>query len=135
MRRLTVVMVTIVPDFFKDCDDVTKLITNPVRDRIAIVFCYTRAFGEDLVILNHDQVTRLTSELATSIPNYPTPPRGGRLSFNRFKFTCGNCGDGDRGRIAMPSIVPSGNFTELKSYCHLYGAQGQRQAYLLPMPR
>ncbi|GFU97960.1 hypothetical protein TNCV_383251 [Trichonephila clavipes] len=28
-----------------------------------------------------------------------------------------------------------GSFTELKSHCHLYGAQGQRQAYLLPMPR
>ncbi|GFY15819.1 hypothetical protein TNCV_1284641 [Trichonephila clavipes] len=25
--------------------------------------------------------------------------------------------------------------TELKSHCHLYGARGQRQAYLLPMPR
>ncbi|GFW18778.1 hypothetical protein TNCV_1370321 [Trichonephila clavipes] len=34
-----------------------------------------------------------------------------------------------------PSIVPSGNFAELKSHCHLYGAQGQQQAYLLPMPR
>ncbi|GFV31806.1 hypothetical protein TNCV_4041391 [Trichonephila clavipes] len=39
--------------------------------------------------------------------------------------------------VVSPSIVPSGNFTELKSYCHLYGAHahGQRQAYLLPMPR
>ncbi|GFW24701.1 uncharacterized protein TNCV_2405641 [Trichonephila clavipes] len=37
--------------------------------------------------------------------------------------------------VVSPSIVPSGNFSELKSYCHLYGAQGQRQAYLLPMPR
>ncbi|GFV55541.1 hypothetical protein TNCV_2573811 [Trichonephila clavipes] len=32
--------------------------------------------------------------------------------------------------VVSPSIVPSGNFAELKSYCHLYGAQGQRQAYL-----
>ncbi|GFX08139.1 hypothetical protein TNCV_4783541 [Trichonephila clavipes] len=37
--------------------------------------------------------------------------------------------------VVSPSIVPSGNFAELKLYCHLYGAQGQRQAYLLPMPR
>ncbi|GFU67105.1 hypothetical protein TNCV_4969541 [Trichonephila clavipes] len=36
--------------------------------------------------------------------------------------------------VVSPSIVPSGSFTELKSHCHLYGAQGQRQAYLLPMP-
>ncbi|GFS81491.1 hypothetical protein TNCV_896191 [Trichonephila clavipes] len=37
--------------------------------------------------------------------------------------------------VVSPSVVPSGSFTELKSHCHLYGAQGQRQAYLLPMPR
>ncbi|GFW41922.1 hypothetical protein TNCV_6311 [Trichonephila clavipes] len=37
--------------------------------------------------------------------------------------------------VVSPSIVPSGSFTELKSHCHLYGAQGQRQAYLLPLPR
>ncbi|GFT94266.1 hypothetical protein TNCV_2772071 [Trichonephila clavipes] len=37
--------------------------------------------------------------------------------------------------VVSPSIVPSGSFAELKSHCHLYGAQGQRQAYLLPMPR
>ncbi|GFW55483.1 hypothetical protein TNCV_118671 [Trichonephila clavipes] len=30
---------------------------------------------------------------------------------------------------------PSGNFAELNSYCHLYGAhgQGQRHAYILPL--
>ncbi|GFV93065.1 hypothetical protein TNCV_2551561 [Trichonephila clavipes] len=37
--------------------------------------------------------------------------------------------------VVSPSIVLSGSFTELKSHCHLYGAQGQRQAYLLPLPR
>ncbi|GFS77656.1 uncharacterized protein TNCV_819581 [Trichonephila clavipes] len=37
--------------------------------------------------------------------------------------------------VVSPSIVPSGNFAELKSYCHLYGAEGQRQAHLLLMPR
>ncbi|GFV45185.1 hypothetical protein TNCV_35931 [Trichonephila clavipes] len=37
--------------------------------------------------------------------------------------------------VVSPSIVPSGSLSELKSHCHLYGAQGQRQAYLLPMPR
>ncbi|GFV04533.1 hypothetical protein TNCV_3322301 [Trichonephila clavipes] len=46
-------------------------------------------------------------------------------------LTCRNCGGGDRGRVA--SIVPSGNLAELKSHCHLYGAQGQRQAHLLPI--
>ncbi|GFS93523.1 hypothetical protein TNCV_1982231 [Trichonephila clavipes] len=35
--------------------------------------------------------------------------------------------------VVSPSIVPSGNFAELNSYCHLYGAQSQRLAYLLPM--
>ncbi|GFS95223.1 hypothetical protein TNCV_2705571 [Trichonephila clavipes] len=28
--------------------------------------------------------------------------------------------------VVSPSIVPSGNFVELKSYCHLYGANGRR---------
>ncbi|GFU57757.1 hypothetical protein TNCV_3639041 [Trichonephila clavipes] len=28
--------------------------------------------------------------------------------------------------VVSPSIVPSGSFTELKSHCHLYGAQGRR---------
>ncbi|GFY23649.1 hypothetical protein TNCV_1039481 [Trichonephila clavipes] len=49
------------------------------------------------------------------------------------KFTCRNCGGGDRGRVAI--YRPFGEFRRAKSYYHLYGAQGQRQAYLLPMPR
>ncbi|GFV97526.1 hypothetical protein TNCV_2040341 [Trichonephila clavipes] len=49
------------------------------------------------------------------------------------QFTCRNCGGGDRGRVAI--YRPFGEFRRAKSYCHLYGAQGQRQAYLLPMPR
>ncbi|GFV53093.1 hypothetical protein TNCV_2893251 [Trichonephila clavipes] len=49
------------------------------------------------------------------------------------KFTCRNCGGGDRRRVAI--YRPFGEFRRAKSYCHLYGAQGQRQAYLLPMPR
>ncbi|GFU81717.1 transposable element Tc1 transposase [Trichonephila clavipes] len=48
-------------------------------------------------------------------------------------FTCRSCGGGDRGRVAL--YRPFGEFRRAKSYCHLYGAQGQRQAYLLPMPR
>ncbi|GFT11330.1 hypothetical protein TNCV_1144191 [Trichonephila clavipes] len=48
-------------------------------------------------------------------------------------FTCKNCGGGDRGRVAI--YRPFGEFRRAKSYCHLYGAQGQRQVYLLPMPR
>ncbi|GFY16637.1 uncharacterized protein TNCV_2787631 [Trichonephila clavipes] len=50
-----------------------------------------------------------------------------------LKFTCRNCGGGDRGRVAI--YRPFGEFRRFKSHCHLYGAQGQRQAYLLPMPR
>ncbi|GFU19832.1 hypothetical protein TNCV_4283601 [Trichonephila clavipes] len=44
-----------------------------------------------------------------------------------------NCGGGDRGRVAI--YRPFGEFRRAKSHCHLYGAEGQRQAYLLPMPR
>ncbi|GFT26458.1 hypothetical protein TNCV_3603241 [Trichonephila clavipes] len=36
----------------------------------------------------------------------------------------------EKGRVAIYRY--RGSFTELKSHCHLYGAQGQRQAY---MPR
>ncbi|GFW09635.1 hypothetical protein TNCV_3997411 [Trichonephila clavipes] len=43
-------------------------------------------------------------------------------------------GGGDRGRVAIYQ-KPFGEFRRIKSYCHLYGAQGQRQAYHLPMPR
>ncbi|GFV90085.1 hypothetical protein TNCV_4378011 [Trichonephila clavipes] len=53
--------------------------------------------------------------------------------FPPLQFTCRNCGGGDRGRVAI--YRPFGEFRRAKSYCHLYGAQGQRQAYLLPMPR
>ncbi|GFT17178.1 hypothetical protein TNCV_4738941 [Trichonephila clavipes] len=53
--------------------------------------------------------------------------------FPPLQFTCRNCGGGDRGRVAI--YRPFGEFHRAKSYCHLYGAQGQRQAYLLPMPR
>ncbi|GFS79402.1 hypothetical protein TNCV_3006171 [Trichonephila clavipes] len=48
-------------------------------------------------------------------------------------FTCRNCGGGDRGRVAI--YRPFGEIRRAKTYSHLYGAQGQRQAYLLPMPR
>ncbi|GFX92510.1 hypothetical protein TNCV_1707861 [Trichonephila clavipes] len=44
-------------------------------------------------------------------------------------FTCRNCAGGDRGRRHLSSL--RGSLSELlKSHCHLYGAQGQRQAYL-----
>ncbi|GFU58716.1 hypothetical protein TNCV_932611 [Trichonephila clavipes] len=49
------------------------------------------------------------------------------------KSTCRNCGGGDRGRVTI--YRPFGEFPRAKSYCHQYGAQGQRQAYLLPMIR
>ncbi|GFV65001.1 hypothetical protein TNCV_763431 [Trichonephila clavipes] len=53
--------------------------------------------------------------------------------FPPLQFTCRNCGGGDRGCAAIYRSF--GEFRRAKSYCHLYGAQGQRQAYLLPMPR
>ncbi|GFU32372.1 hypothetical protein TNCV_1314341 [Trichonephila clavipes] len=34
--------------------------------------------------------------------------------------------------VVSPSIASSGNSRRAKSYCHLYGAQGQRQAQLQP---
>ncbi|GFU06934.1 hypothetical protein TNCV_3456061, partial [Trichonephila clavipes] len=43
-----------------------------------------------------------------------------------LQFTCRNCGGGDRGRVAIYRTF--GEFLRLKSHCHLYGAQGQRQA-------
>ncbi|GFW80904.1 hypothetical protein TNCV_3779841 [Trichonephila clavipes] len=39
----------------------------------------------NLVILNHDQVTRTTLELATPSSNYDTTPTGGRLSSRQFQ--------------------------------------------------
>ncbi|GFT97530.1 hypothetical protein TNCV_386981 [Trichonephila clavipes] len=40
-------------------------------------------------------------------------------------FPCRNCGGGDKGGVAI--YRPFGEFRRAKSYCHLYGAQGQRQ--------
>ncbi|GFV76319.1 hypothetical protein TNCV_4412981 [Trichonephila clavipes] len=51
-----------------------------------------------------------------------------------LQFTCRNCGGGDRGRVAIYRPFWEVSLS-LKSHCHLYGAQGQRQAYLFPMPR
>ncbi|GFW14244.1 hypothetical protein TNCV_3548331 [Trichonephila clavipes] len=45
-------------------------------------------------------------------------------------FTCRNCGGGDRGRVAI--YPPFGEFRRAKSYCHLYGAQGQRRRTSCP---
>ncbi|GFX13172.1 hypothetical protein TNCV_2989361 [Trichonephila clavipes] len=53
--------------------------------------------------------------------------------FPPLQFTCKNCGGGDRDGVAI--YRPFGEFRRAKSYFHLYGAQGQRQAYLLPMQR
>ncbi|GFW73519.1 hypothetical protein TNCV_3062701, partial [Trichonephila clavipes] len=45
------------------------------------------------------------------------------------EFTCRNCGGGDRGRVAI--YRPFGEVSlSLNRTVHLYGAQGQRQAYL-----
>ncbi|GFV49737.1 hypothetical protein TNCV_1793051 [Trichonephila clavipes] len=43
--------------------------------------------------------------------------------FPPLQSTCRNCGGGDRGRVAI--YRPFGEFRRAKSYCHLYGAQGQ----------
>ncbi|GFX50622.1 hypothetical protein TNCV_2722091 [Trichonephila clavipes] len=45
-------------------------------------------------------------------------------------FPCRNCGGGDRGGVAIYRSF--GESRRDKSYCHLYGAQGQRHAYPLP---
>ncbi|GFU11819.1 hypothetical protein TNCV_4192371 [Trichonephila clavipes] len=47
-------------------------------------------------------------------------------SSSSLVFPCRNCGDG--GGVAIYRLY--GEFRRAKSYCHLYGAQGQRQAYL-----
>ncbi|GFV84331.1 hypothetical protein TNCV_1591901 [Trichonephila clavipes] len=52
-------------------------------------------------------------------PKYPPSTHG---------CPCRNCGGGDRGGVAI--YRPFGEFRRVKSYCHLYGAQDQRQAYL-----
>ncbi|GFV73505.1 hypothetical protein TNCV_1539471 [Trichonephila clavipes] len=46
--------------------------------------CYSRALVTDYVILNHDQVTWTTPELAPTSPNYPSTPTGGRFSFRQI---------------------------------------------------
>ncbi|GFW28416.1 uncharacterized protein TNCV_4640811 [Trichonephila clavipes] len=47
--------------------------------------------------------------------------------FPSSSVPCRNCGGGDRGGVAI--YLPFGKFRRVKSYCHLYGVQGQRQAY------
>ncbi|GFX26593.1 hypothetical protein TNCV_4536051 [Trichonephila clavipes] len=84
---------------------------------------YYRAVGSLVVKASDSRPEGLGSML--DVTKYPPSAHG---------FTCRNCGGGDRGRVAI--YRPFGEvFSELKSHCHLYGAQGQRQAYLLPMPR
>ncbi|GFX17816.1 uncharacterized protein TNCV_2292651 [Trichonephila clavipes] len=47
---------------------------------------------------------------------------------------CLNCGGGDRGCVAI--YRPFGEFRRAKSYCHLYGAQGQHDRRTsIPMPQ
>ncbi|GFX50259.1 hypothetical protein TNCV_3018451, partial [Trichonephila clavipes] len=45
------------------------------------------------------------------------------------QIPCSNCGGGDSWCRHLLSLR---EFRRAKSHCHLYGAQGQRQAYLLP---
>ncbi|GFW82597.1 uncharacterized protein TNCV_3491691 [Trichonephila clavipes] len=46
---------------------------------------------------------------------------------------CRNCGGGDRGGVTI--CRPFREFRRAKSYCHLYGAQGQRQVFFSPLLR
>ncbi|GFT20931.1 hypothetical protein TNCV_3130851 [Trichonephila clavipes] len=56
-------------------------------------------------------------------------PEGlGSMPPNTLRFPCRNWGAGDRGGVAI--YHPFGEFRRAKLYCHLYGAQGQRQTYL-----
>ncbi|GFS97134.1 hypothetical protein TNCV_1920841 [Trichonephila clavipes] len=55
---------------------------------------------------------------------------GAEEYFPPLQFPCRNCGGGDRGGDAI--YHPFWELCRAKSFCHLYGAQGQRQVYLLP---
>ncbi|GFY06126.1 uncharacterized protein TNCV_3108051 [Trichonephila clavipes] len=46
--------------------------------------------------------------------------------FSSPSVQCRNCGGGDRWCRHLSSLR---GFRRAKSYCHLYGAQGQQQAY------
>ncbi|GFT57201.1 hypothetical protein TNCV_1692111 [Trichonephila clavipes] len=46
------------------------------------------------------------------------------------RIPCLNCGGGDRRYHHQSSLQ---EFRRANSYCHLYGAQGQRQAYSYPL--
>ncbi|GFX35714.1 uncharacterized protein TNCV_745071 [Trichonephila clavipes] len=46
---------------------------------------------------------------------------------------CRNLGGGDRCCRHLSSLRGISEFRRAKSYCHLYGGQGQRQAYFLPL--
>ncbi|GFV60176.1 hypothetical protein TNCV_2444651 [Trichonephila clavipes] len=48
--------------------------------------------------------------------------------FPPLQFPCRNCGGGDRGGVAINH--PFGEIRRAKSYCHLKGAQSQRQTNL-----
>ncbi|GFT04072.1 hypothetical protein TNCV_3346181 [Trichonephila clavipes] len=59
----------------------------------------------------------------------PFPPRY-ILQCLEFSFPCLNCKGGDRWWRHLSSLR---EFHRVKSYCHLYGAKGQRQAYIRPI--
>ncbi|GFV08287.1 hypothetical protein TNCV_327211 [Trichonephila clavipes] len=56
-----------------------------------------------------------------SIPDAPQIPS------EYTRIPCLNCGGGDR--WCSPNYRPFGESHRANSYCHLYGAQGHRQAY------
>ncbi|GFV73214.1 hypothetical protein TNCV_2374861 [Trichonephila clavipes] len=48
--------------------------------------------------------------------------------FPPLQFLCRSCRGGDRGGVAIYRFFEE--FRRAQSYCHLYGAQRQRQVYL-----
>ncbi|GFX50486.1 hypothetical protein TNCV_2421241 [Trichonephila clavipes] len=82
---------------------------------------------------NMNPIENVWDALGRRVGGRQPPPQTLQRTGKSSSFTCRNCGGGDRGRVAI--YRPFGEFRRAKSYCHLYGAQGQRQAYLLPMPR
>ncbi|GFU68757.1 hypothetical protein TNCV_4400351 [Trichonephila clavipes] len=79
------------------------------------MFRYLRAVGSLVVRASDSRLEGLGS--MPDATKHPPSTHG---------FTCRNCGGGDRGRVAI--YRPFGEFRRAKSYCHLYGAEGQRQA-------
>ncbi|GFT69648.1 hypothetical protein TNCV_1298591 [Trichonephila clavipes] len=69
----------------------------------------------DIVILNHSQVKKTTSELGQPLSQLPYSTNG--------KIPCQNCGGGDMCGVAI--YLRFGEFCRSNTYCLLYGAQAK----------